>query len=377
MEYEDITYEEIRRALHQYYESHELVMVGMNDYANGKHLLNMLKKEINAACLTVDAGSLTLNKSEHMDIMLGYNLTLEEIKIARLLALHDGISNFFRENMDPKTHDKIEASILTPLFNPAKVKTSVLDRIGISDLIRGVNSPIIIHSTGANNLMKILGTNPYVLNKDEKNKNIDGKFYYALVKATDPKTIRIVLDGVERNFDNILTINPDAKIFSLGLYLQKIFLNGKYKEFRDMILSYNDALEKLCEQYKVKYIDTFVSGMRYPNHGIDFNLSKNAQLDVARMIVESLADMLGKPTPREEFKEIHYEDKNALVSSYEKGTSSALVEATVERNGDVSLIGVDSLLAFNELKERDRERKIYEKTLKESLRRQNLNEKNV
>lgn len=347
----------------------------MNDYANSSvftnSLLRLIEKEINSTGLIIDAGSLTLNKSEHIDITLGYNLTLEEIKIAKLISIHDGISNFVKERFGVQTQLKLDNSIFNRLFDPSLVRTGELDRIGISDIIRKSKSPLIIHSTGANNLMRILGTNPYTLEKDYINRDANFKFYYALAKATSDKTVPMVIDGIKSNFENIYTLNPNSKIFSLGLYMPKIFKKEKYQEFRNLILRYNEALEKLCAEYDVAYIETMTQGKYHENHVIDFNLSFKAQQEIAKMIVQELfmyLDSVRFEPKHKEIKEINgYEDKKSLVSAYE---NLAIVEDVLrDENGNVYLIGLDAVQDVKLLCERDREAKIYAKTFKEVERR--------
>lgn len=350
-------YEQRRKKVEEFYQKNPLVLIGMNDYANSSFLtsslLKMIEKEINAASLTIDAGSLTLNKSEHIDIMLGYNLTLEEIKIAQFISLHDGISNLIKENFGSKTQSKIDESILKPLFNPIHAKSSEMEKMGISDLIKISDAPLIIHSTGANNLMRILGENPYTLESDCKNKR--NKYTRAIMKALDENTIPVVLDGIKRNFENIYALNPNAQIFSLGLYLQKVFKKEKYQIFRSLILKYNEELEKLCAQYNVSYIETMNHGDKHQNHLIDFNLSKKGQQELARYIVQEIFLYLDsvkfQPIYKENDKKINYASKEDIVSGYEK----YLDDPT---NIDKSL-----------KEEREREKKIYEKTLLEAKRR--------
>ena len=364
-------YEERRKCVEDFYQDHELLLIGMNDYANSSvvfnSLLKLIEKEINSTVLTVDAGSLTLNKSEHIDITLGYNLTVEEVKIAKLISIYDGVLNFIKERFGKEKAKKIEQSSLNKLLNPSLVRTSELDKVGISDLIRGTSMPLIIHSTGANNLMRVLGTNPYVLEHDYKTRNTNLQFYYSLGKASSDKTVHMVIDGVKSNFENIYTLNPNSRIFSLGLYMPKIFRKERYKEFRELILRYNEALEKLCAEYDVSYIETINKGNTHPNHLIDFNLSLRAQKEIAKMIVQELfiyLDVVRFEPEYKEIKPIKYENKENLVSAYKK--MAATKDIFVYENGNTYL---DDLQEIKLLNERNREVKIYAKTFKEVKRR--------
>lgn len=345
-------YEERRKKVEEFYQNNPLVLIGMNDYAHSSfltnNLLKMIAKEIKAKGLTIDAGSLTLNKSEHIDIMLGFNLTLEEIKIAQLISLHDGISNFIKENVGVKTQKKLDNVILKHVFNPTHAKTNQMDKIGISDLIKNSDAPLIIHSTGANNLMRILGENPYKLESDYKNNTL--KYISAVIKASRESTVSYVLDGIKRNFENIYTLNPNAQIFYLGLGLQKVLKKEQFQMFKSLILTYNKELEKLCSKYNVNYIET----LNYENQK-ESNLSEKSQQELVRYIVEELFSCLEElelePKKKEHNKEIVYYEKEEIPSRY-KGFLN------------------DYKVTDMQLKEeRRREQKIYEKTLLEAKRR--------
>lgn len=366
-------YEERRKAVESFYQTHPLVLIGMNDYANSSFLTNSLlkriEKEINAASLTIDAGSLTLNKSEHIDVMLGYNLTLEEIRIARLISLHDGISNLIGESLGSKAQSGIDRAILNPLFNPKHAKE--MPRIGISDLIQDSETPIIIHSTGANNLMRIVGANPYTIERDYKNKRNNHKYKYARMKAMDEKTVTVVLDGIKRNFENIYKLNPDAQIFSLGLYLQKVFKKEKFRDFKELILRYNEALEKLCVEYNVAYIETMNPGNEHQNHFIDFNLSKRGQEELAKAIVKELYIYLDsvkfEPKHKENTPAVKYYEKDSLINAYQDATEP--MRSKEFRLKEELAVSPEDKQIFGLMRERDRELKIYQKTFEEAKRR--------
>lgn len=371
-------YQRKKEALHDYYEKNELVLIGMNDYANSSFLTNSLlryiEKEIGAAVLNVDAGSLTLNKTEHLDIMLEYNLTLEEIKIARLISIHDGISNLVRENFGRNVEKKVDTSILEPLFRPSRVKTSKIDStLEIGTLIEEAKSPIIIHSSGANNLMRILGTNPYIIEHDYRMRSCNDQYRYALSKASNPKTVEIVLDGVKRNFENILDLNPNAQIFSLGLYLQKVFKKEKFETFKQLILSYNEALSELCKQYDVNYVSTMIPGNEHENHVIDFNLSQMGQKALAKSIVEALYDSLEAVSFEKEYKEMRgiaaYKDKEMLLVDLKKAQEKNFEETVRNVKDEIERADLVTLNAIQTLLEKNREVKIYQKTFEEVKRR--------
>lgn len=353
-----------------FYNDNELVLIGMNDYANTsilfKNILKYIEEEIEQTGLLINAASLTLNKVEHMNLMLEHNLSVSEIKIAQLLSIYDGISNLFLETLGEKGKNAIDKVLKERVSSVAlKYPTEMDDRINITDIIHEAKAPIIIHSTGANNLMRTLGTNPYTIKKYfEKDCS---KYQYAYQKAYDPKTISEVIKEVEKSFENIIAINPNAIIFSLGLYIQKVFKN--HPGFVDLITEYNERLEKLCDEYLVTYVDTASICKFYENKLIDFNLSRNGQKALAKTIVCELQHYL---------KSVNYEPevftknetftakpKNRIVTNLRRDAIKLYSNSDVENTRTREII-------FQTGDEKIRESKIYEETFELVKRRQNI-----
>ncbi len=357
-------HEAVQQIAHDYYSDHEFVLIGMNDYANNsiffKNILGYIADEINQSVLSIDAASLTLNKAEHINIMLENNLSIEEIKIAKLLSVYDGICNLFMERSLEGKKEKVDQFLSSKLDTLIKKTVEPNDKyLNISTIMEQTQAPIIIHSTGANNLMRTLGTNPYTLKKDYENRELNSNYYYALMRAECPNTIKEVINKVERNFDTILAINPNSIIFSLGLYVQKILKEERFKEFKNLILEYNACLKDLCDKYKVHYIETMQFGNSYENGVVDFNLSKKAQQEIAKTIAEELVNYLHSVNydveRKAEWSKMHYTNKDKIVPNIQKEIIKKCNESTIQegREKEITLHITDELA---------REAKIYADT---------------
>ena len=349
-------YKEKRKVVQEHFKNENLVMINMNDYAAtsliGKNILSYLQEQIGTG-LKLNASFLSLNKAEHINLMLEYNLTVEEIKLAQALSMYSSIETLLEQKgKDSRAKDVfLDATdtVLKKMFKP----TEMDKYIGISDLIKSTTSPIIIHSTGANDLMRILGTNPYQIDRDFSNRENSGVFEEAKKKARDPKTVRIVLDEVDKNFRNILTLNPNSMMVSLGLYIPEVLKQKKYKDFRNLIYRYNYALKELCSSYNTKYVDTVSIKNRTIKSPKDFNLSQQGQKELAKAIVEELyAYLTGLPVINLDLDEqIEYRTSLDLKSYYiDKLNSINSSSASKERKSELAL-------------ERIKEKRILEKVL--------------
>ena len=238
------------QSLINYYKEKGLLIIGMNDSQGiavnqmllKKGLIERLAKKLTTEDFKPDiinAFSFSINKTQHIDYLLKSNVSIEEIK---LMQLYDTI----------KTLGKI-GYLYKHLYN---INTSDQTTYIATSLLQA-KEPTLIYSSGANNLMREIGSNPHDLKKDYKNKDISSKYSYTLQKAEDPKTLNKVFDGIARNFDNILTLNPYTDIYALGVYIPKNLEKEEFKAFRNLVIRYNEKLNEICKSYKISYIETY------------------------------------------------------------------------------------------------------------------------
>ena len=100
--------------------------------------------------------------------------------------------------------------------------------IRLTDTLRDSKEPIVIYSSGANDLMRECWNNPLKIKKDYEKQY--AAYKYAVDKL-NASTVNRVLDRVDKNFNNILSINDKADIFALGLYIPKSMQGDEMEVF--------------------------------------------------------------------------------------------------------------------------------------------------
>ena len=73
----------------------------------------------------------------------------------------------------------------------------------------------MIYLSGVNNLMSEVGSSPFAIKSDYKNRDIKPNYYYTLEKANNKDTLKNVIDSMRINYDNILGINDKTDIYPL------------------------------------------------------------------------------------------------------------------------------------------------------------------
>lgn len=248
--------------LAKYYQDKGLLLVGLNDSQGLNINSNFLKKDLLdnlASILTtnefkpdvINAFSLLINKTEHINYLLKANVSIEEIKLAQL---YGAVSAF-----EKVAHDLKVPTNLSRLANVYKLVYKVKENdknIHITTALQNANEPTIIYSSGTNNLMREIDSDPFSIKKQYKLKDIYPNYYYIQSKAKDPKILTKVFDGIRSNFDNLLAINSKSDIYTLGAYIPKSLEKEDMQIFRDLIYKYNETLNEICKSYKINYIDT-------------------------------------------------------------------------------------------------------------------------
>ena len=276
-----------------YYKQDGLAIIGLND-SQGVDTTSFVKKgllEFLADSLTskelspivIDAFSLLINKTEHIDYILDSNLSVEEIKKSQVYSAVEAFTKAMEDMNLPEQLGKI-GYIYKGIYRPKQGDEKIL----ISDTLFESKEPLVIYSSGTNNLMREVANNPFNIIKDYKQRNIKPNYYYTLGKAEDPATLKTVIDGIERNFDHILSINGKADIYSLGAYAPKSLQKDSMTVFRELIDRYNAALEGLCNNYHVTYVNTNFIGQEFNNSTINFHVSRSGHHALANFILNSI-----------------------------------------------------------------------------------------
>lgn len=275
----------------QYYKERGLLIVGLNDSQGVNTTSTFFKKgllEYLAAALTseqlapevINAFSLTMNKTEHIDYFLQHNLSLEEIKLSQIYSVVSALEKIMTDMGLPKCLGNI-GNVYRFIYTPKQGDNN----IKISTSLRQAEEPVMIYSSGVNNLMREVGANPFGIKKDYRKRNKEPNYDYTLERTNDSKTLKKVIEGIERNYESILGINPQTDIYTLGAYIPKSLQNARMDIFRDLIIAYNEELLNLCRQYGITFVDTEEVGKNYNKSESNFHISTAGHNALANYIL--------------------------------------------------------------------------------------------
>lgn len=279
------------KRLVDYYKDNGLLIVGFNDSQGVNTTPLFFKKgllEYLAAALTMDefaptvinAFSLLMNKTEHIDYFLKYNLSLEEIKWSQIYSFVSALEKVMKDVGLPQAFGKI-GNVSRLIYRTRNGD----DKIRLTSSLKGASEPVLIYSSGVNDLMREVGNNPFSIGKDYQARKRTPNYNYTLEKVENPETLRKVMDGIERNFEQILKINLSTDIYTLGAYIPKALQSKEMNIFRDLVIAYNEELQKLCKQYGAMFIDTENVGRQYNTSEVNFHISSAGHNALANYIL--------------------------------------------------------------------------------------------
>ena len=236
--------------LRNYYKD-ELTIIGFNDLEVVSNASSFFKKSLldNLADILrseeleptiIDCFSSLMNKTEHINYYLKSNLSIEEIKLSNIYSTVLSLEKFMVKRHLPKTLRKI--GYLSTFRNSINKDD---DTTYITSVLEEASSPIIIYSSGYSNLKREIGFDGVNTPKD---------YDYTLSKIKSKKTLSNVIGDIERNFYNILSINDKSDIYVLSAPIP-----NSLEEIKNLVISFNDSLYNLCNQYNLNYIDRNVT----------------------------------------------------------------------------------------------------------------------
>lgn len=366
------TSEEKIKALVDYYKENGLLILGLNDSQGVNTTTTFFKKgllEYLAAALTteelvpevINAFSLTMNKTEHIDYFLRNNLTLEEIKLSQIYSVISALEKVMEDFHLPKFLGQI-GNVYRLIYNPQPEDR----KIKLATSLRQAQEPTVIYSSGVNNLMREVSANPFGIKKDYQTKDKRPNYYFTLEKAKDPKTLRTVMEGIMQNYDSILGINPTTDIYTLGAYIPKSLQIEEMNIFRDLVLEYNEKLKKLSREYNGTFIDTEEVGKEFNNSEANFHISTAGHNALANYI---LGNMYQRKIIEGKVAKVHesgvYEISNTgakgIIDSttfdYKQSQERAQVLTGYVREREIAIS-----------KEHEREAKVFEKVLRKTTK---------
>ena len=236
--------------LRNYYKD-ELTIIGFNDLEVVSNASSFFKKSLleNLADILsdkeleptiIDCFSTLMNKTEHINYYLKSNLSIEEIKLSNVYGTVLSLEKFMVKRHLPKALGKI--GYLSTFKNLVNMDD---DTTYITSVLEEASSPIIIYSSGYSNLKREIGFDGV---------NTPKNYDYTLSKIKSKKTLSKVIGGIERNFYSILSINDKSDIYVLNAPIP-----NSLEEIKNLVISFNDSLYNLCNQYNLNYIDRNVT----------------------------------------------------------------------------------------------------------------------
>jgi len=320
----------------------EITIISMNGI-NSSILASFVYKEIikrGIDCTTIDACSAFINKTEHIDSILKANLNIEQLKYIQLYSKLIALEKFIDENI--YCIDSSKKAIIDKYIYSQKAKTTVNEKeTCITDALYNAKNAVILYSSGAHDLMRILNSDPHSIIKDYKsymefekrttknssvfndfeelingyNRNAPKKllthdeintkyadmisqcfelidetrnFGYAKKQMLDPTTLIKIFENVKRNLDSFKTINPNATIYGLGLYTPTKIKRSNVPYVAEFIKKYNSGYKQCIEENDGNYVD--LSHLKIQDISTPTVLYKRQFWGIARNVVHDIVD---------------------------------------------------------------------------------------
>jgi hypothetical protein len=192
--------------------------------------------------IPIDCGSLTLNKQHNITEFLKNNLSRAEIKATQVASIDTARKGVAKLGIDPK------------MKNMYGINDEDYD-IHISDAIKyGENVGVVLSCT-ANDLMWQTWINPisYFLGSVKQSiPFMQSKTLKRLQILLDDEKLRDnVTDGLKRNIEEVLGINSNAKIVTMGIFRPRI----TPEVFNSLFEEINYKAESITKSYDQSYVD--------------------------------------------------------------------------------------------------------------------------
>lgn len=271
------------------FENKKILMVGGNESIgvpcsvlgkNKKGFMQLLYEELIKEGINIDVidlFSMFINKSWNFDEVLKHNLTIEEIKNMQKSAVMVNREDFFNRIFISKELEHL-----------SEVKKED-NKKRITDLMKEYEDVLMIYQSGSNNLMYQMQANPLgaVLDINMRNR--------ALSLMQDKQTLNNVISNMDKNLNNILSINNNIELFVLSLYVPKLFSmlskrNDNFKTMVEFIEEFNFKVKSLAYNYGVNYVDITPISNYCAKGGMDIHCTRKGHELLARIMFESIKE---------------------------------------------------------------------------------------
>lgn len=270
----------------------KLLIIGLNDShgvdttfkINKKSFMWYIRKEFDSRKIKYemfDCFSLFFNKTYYVESFFKHNI---DKKTIRLLQIYGNIMALKKSMIDyslPKFISTIR-NVYRLTYPKVKHNTSLTTEL------KNSVQPFIIYSSGANDLMKLIGTDPFSVIRHYKKRDKEPNFYYSLNQAVKFELVDDVICKIKDNLKLINSYNPNTIVFVLGAYIPTSLKATEMKKFRDLIIRYNDKLKDTCSECNAIYIDTNEIGERYSKKKYSFHISTKGHKELSKILINSI-----------------------------------------------------------------------------------------
>jgi len=217
--------------------------------------------------LSIDCGSLFLNKQHNITEFLKNNLSLTEIKATQ------------KESIDASRHGLVKYFVSKKIkeYYPIKPKDN---QINISDAIKESKNVGVLLSCVANDMMNSVWVNPIshmIARIPFMDKSVLER---TKILLADKKLRNKIVGGLKVNMEQILGINDNSKICTFGIYRPQILP----KNFRFIFDEINDRIQETTKKYQQSYIN--INDIK--SKLIDFHPDKKGYIVIAGRIATEL-----------------------------------------------------------------------------------------
>jgi hypothetical protein len=269
----EVRIRELQLLYKQQYENEEVILIGGNDSIGVPYTRDNIDVRSHFDVVrdffygnginprTIDMYSMAkYNTTESFEQYLKYNISLAQIKMNQ------------RESIDLYREQSIYKRVqLRSNMKDMYVPDEYDYNHNLTDEIKK-GLPIVIYSCGTNEFFKELYGNYYKTSSRDYNIN------------NVSNVINKIIPKIERNINLILSLNPNAEIYILGLY------EPLRKDFRESIMLFNSLLRQLCSCYpSVHYVDNMNVSKNEIIY-LDFNPNMRGQELIGSNIVCSISE---------------------------------------------------------------------------------------
>lgn len=248
-----------------------------------------------------DCFSLFFNKTHYVESFFKHNIDKKSIRDLQIRGNIKALKKCMIDNSFPAFISYIRN--IYRLTYPKVNRNMNLT----AELVSNVN-PFVIYSSGANDLMRAVGTDPFSVLRHYRIKDYDPHFDYSLNQAGNHELIDGVINMVKKNFELIKSYNSSVVIFALGLYIPTSLEQVEMKPFCDMIIEYNTKLKKLCHECGVVYIDTNDIGKKYSRKKYSFHISTRGHKELSKILIQNIDSYSKRINSNEYVSSDNYDD---------------------------------------------------------------------